>query len=187
MRAEQEYRKNLIDIDLDTAESYLRSGNFSLVIYNQCYGGGTPTLNEAAAEVRNKYRQKGESEDLSLFHAVVEIGPEKACETRWTEFGLAFVKKGPMECVGTEYGDTSTSKDLAKYVKVHEYDGMETPYFQHDRYALDLLEEYVDSNGFISHCWRTAIKSVRETADSVEIYNLGSYRSGTVDRENSSR
>lgn len=138
------------DLSQEQAEEYIRTGSYTLIIYNLCSRTRRvqPELNQSAKEVRNKYIAEGE--DLSLYRAVCEFGRCKACNSRYSSFGFALI-----------------NKDFAKWIHVEEHDGYESVEFGFYHCIVDRLKEILGRNGAITD---EEFEAVKKSAEDVKIY-----------------
>lgn len=66
---------------------------WSLIIFNDCYGGGPPSLISTAQQLYEAHKRNGHSPDLSLFQTVNKIGLKGACPRHWQRYGFALIRK----------------------------------------------------------------------------------------------
>jgi hypothetical protein len=102
---------------------------YLLKIYNDCYGGGIPQLNE---EAKTYFNSMSGSKAERLILTLKKYGPD-AVKTRMgkklTSFGLCLC---PKEC--------------ENFYKISEYDGLEKPYIDHNEYLKHLISEHLTNN-----------------------------------------
>jgi len=102
---------------------------YVLRIYNDCYGGGSPSLNE---EAKNYFDSMTGSESERLILTLEKFGCDcvkKHRGRRFTRFGLCLC---PKECIPA--------------YRVDEYDGLENPYIDCDAFLKHLIELHFETN-----------------------------------------
>ena len=105
---------------------------WSLIIFNDCYGGGPPSPNSAAQQLYDVHKRNGHSHNLSLFRTVNKIGPKGACRHHWQKYGFALIEK-----------------KYEKWVERNEYDGLESVRFYPEGFILDSVRQVLEKNGVL--------------------------------------
>jgi hypothetical protein len=103
---------------------------YVLKIYNDCYGGGTPVLNNEAKAFFNS--MCGSSSERLLL-TLEKYGCDAVSESK---FGKKFTRFGLCLC----------PKECSEFFNTDEYDGLETPYINNNEYLKFLIKEHFVSN-----------------------------------------
>ena len=90
---------------------------FVLNVYNDCYGGGTPRLNQEAL-IYFESMAGSKSERLLLALEKYGVGAVKY------QNGIALTRFGICLC----------PKECSEFYRTHEYDGRENPYIDNNEY-----------------------------------------------------
>lgn len=97
--------------------------DYVLKVYNNCYGGGPPLLNE---EARTYYNSLEATKDENLISTIERFGTHctsKPC----AEFGLVWCPKEYIDCY-----------------KIKTYDGLESPYICRKKLLNNLINKHFE-------------------------------------------
>lgn len=101
---------------------------YTLCIYNDCYGGGTPHFNKKAKAYYDNLDSNLYSHDEKTILTIERFGTNCTNDTS-TEFGLCLCPVEYKHCFD-----------------VHEYDGKETPYINASRLLNTFIMNYYKSH-----------------------------------------
>jgi hypothetical protein len=125
---------------------------WGLVFFNDCFGGGKPSLetfSDAAREAYNSFRAQNHGVERSAFLAILKVGREESCTRGCEKFGIALVKNKYIRWVGK-----------------HEYDGYEALGFKLAEFVVDTVRGVLEKNGTIS---LQELKAIEEEGKAVVI------------------
>jgi hypothetical protein len=120
--------KGALDLKMEVTCRFDES-KYVLKTYNNCYGGGVPKLTKKAKEYFDSMTGSDAERLLRTVEKFDEKSTKKTRGHRFTSFGFYLC---PIEC--------------SDFCDVDEYDGLESPYINRDRYLKVLIKEYFENN-----------------------------------------
>ena len=128
-------------ITAQQALELLDDGGHTIYIFNDCYGGGPPRFHD------NLEKTLPDVDDAShVVRTIERHGVKGACCDEYAAFGVAIVP------VWAEV-----------FMRVHEYDGKETPYFDGNTYRMTRIREVLSNKGVLKQAEFDAICSEAES------------------------
>jgi len=117
---------------------------YQLLMWNACYGGG-PNLSGEAVEAYNEY--------LTRQGAPVDHGQPTTPNLHFLQFLQHFQSEDPNRRFADRYSAYAFAlikKEQAPFYKLKEYDGLETPYMETQKYILHKIDVHYQQKDTMS-------------------------------------
>lgn len=104
-------------------------GRYQIFEYNDCYGGPGDIKSECSEWMKTCDE---EIEDVRFLRGIEKFGIKDCMATRYSQMGVCLVK--------TEF---------KPWMIVHEYDGLQTPYFDRKKYESEAIAKHFEKNDML--------------------------------------